>query len=165
MLFGAAAGIAACGPPPASEDPASASRAEQPGSTQQAIQATSEQAPAKGATEGKRAALTGPPPLVPRVSIEGEKGERMEAAQAAFEPARERMKECVPGKKGVLQVRIRTGPTRTSMDVEPSSSLGGSTSRCVLETLSTIDVDEALNRGSPSDRPQSGYSSMMRIEW
>jgi hypothetical protein len=51
------------------------------------------------------------------------------------------------------------------MEVDPTSSVGGATSQCVLQTLSTIDVDDALNQGSPSDRPQRGGVSVVRVEW
>jgi hypothetical protein len=101
----------------------------------------------------------------PRLSVQGEQGEPLTSAQSAFEAARAQLGECSPNQRGVLQVRIRTGPTRTAMEVDPTSSVGGATSQCVLQTLSTIDVDDALNQGSPSDRPQRGGVSVVRVEW
>lgn len=158
--------LAACGPAPQGEGAESPARAESAITTREGPPPSGGE-PRASEAGGPATARTpsGPAPLVPRIRVEGEKGERLEGAQAALEPARERLKECVPDKRGVLQLRIQTGPSRTSMNVDPSSSLGGATSRCVLETLSTMDVDEALRQGSPSDRPSRGFNSIVQVEW
>jgi hypothetical protein len=157
-LFGllAAAMIAGCQPLPPAEGPADPAHAKSPGDAALSQPAPAPQPKEQAAPEAK---------LGPRLIVEGEQGQPLASAQSAFEPARSQLAECSPNKRGVLNVRIRTGPTRTSMEVDPTSSVGGATSQCVLETLSTIDVDEALNQASPSDRPSRGGVSVVRLEW
>jgi hypothetical protein len=156
LLGGAALAASGCKPLPPTEGPADPAHAKEPGDAVQGQPASSparSQAPEAAAKVG------------PRLSVQGEQGEPLTSAQSAFEAARAQLGECSPNQRGVLQVRIRTGPTRTAMEVDPTSSVGGATSQCVLQTLSTIDVDDALNQGSPSDRPQRGGVSVVRVEW
>lgn len=148
--------LAACQPLPPAEGPADPAHAKRSGEA-----ALKQPEPPKPSVEPAPAEAKPGPRLV----VEGEQGQPLASAQSAFESARAQLAECAPGTRGVLHLRIRTGPTRTSMEVDPSSSVGGATSQCALETLSTIDVDEALNQGSPSDRPQRGNVSVIRVEW
>lgn len=156
FLLGVMAALTACKPLPPAEGPADPAFAKRSG------EAAVKQPEAEQPAEPARAEEA---KLGPRLVVEGEQGQPLTKAQSAFEAARARLAECSPGSRGILNVRIQTGPTRTSMQVDPSSSVGGATSQCVLETLSTIDVDEALNQGSPSDRPQRGNVSVIRVEW
>lgn len=155
----ALASLAACQPLPPAEGPADPSRAKQPGDAAlvQPEAAPKQAAPAEAPDDTAK--------LGPRLRVEGEQGQPHASAQGAFESARKQLSECTPNQRGVLNVRIRTGPTRTSMEVDPQSSVSRAASQCVLEVLSTIDVDEALNQGSPSDRPQRGGVSVVRLEW
>jgi hypothetical protein len=148
--------LAACKPLPTAEGPADPTHAKQPSDAALQQPATPPQQAAQPAPEAK---------VGPRLMVEGEQGQPLTSAQSAMETARSQLAECTPNSGGILHVRIRTGPTRTSMEVDPKSSVSGATSQCVLQALSTIDVDEALNQGSPSDRPQRGGVSVVRLEW
>ena len=105
-----------------------------------------------------------PDPRTPTVEVEDPSGKPRQGPEAALLPMRQQMRECTSGKNGVVRVRIKTDKNRTSMDIEPGSSLDGATHRCVLESLSTVDVDDVLGRVNPSDRP-SGFTSVLRVEW
>lgn len=110
-------------------------------------------------------ASKGPEPLVPRISVQDEKGQQLDAAQKVFSPVGQMMRECTPNQHGVITIRITSDPRHTEMGVDPSSSVNGVAGRCVLEHLSTIDVDEALRTQSPVDRPAKGFTSFVRLEW
>ncbi len=159
LLGSAALAVSGCKPLPPAEGPADPAHAKEPGDVVQSQPASSPQQATRPQAQ-EEAAKVGP-----RLSVQGEQGEPLTSAQSAFEAARAQLAECSPNRRGMLQVRIRTGPTRTAMEVDPTSSVGGATSQCVLQTLSTIDVDDALNQGSPSDRPQRGGVSVVRVEW
>jgi len=158
-----AASFSACTPPggpPRRPEPSVESEA-QPGPSS----ASSKASPDSSAMAGVGPRALAPNPLVPTVDVEDASGKPQKGPAAALAPLRERMKECTAGRAGVVRVRIKTDKNRTSMDIEPGSSLDGSTHRCVMETLSTIDVDDVLSRGSPSERPPAGFTSIMRVEW
>jgi hypothetical protein len=104
-------------------------------------------------------------PRLPTVEVEDASGKPKKGPDEALAPVRQQMKECVGGKTGVVRVRITSAKNRTSMDIEPGSPLSDASHRCVLETLSTIDVDGVLSQGSPSDRPPAGFTSVLRVEW
>lgn len=128
--------------------------------------ASSTEAPATpetGAGLGPRAIPSDP--RLPTVEVEDASGKPRKGPDIGLAPVREQMKECVGGKTGVVRVRIKSEKNRTSMDIEPGSSLTDTAHRCVLETLSTVDVDDVLSRGSPSNRPSSGFTSVLRVEW
>ncbi len=110
-------------------------------------------------------ASKGPEPLVPRISVQDEKGRQIDDAQKAFSPLGQAMRECTPNQHGAITIRIISDPRHTEMGVDPRSAIGGAAGRCVLENLSTIDVDEALRTQSPVDRPSKGFTSYVRIEW
>lgn len=104
-------------------------------------------------------------PRLPTVDVEDASGKPRKGPEAALSPVRKQMKECVGGKTGVVRVRVTSSKNRTSMAIEPGSGMTDASNRCVLETLSTIDVDDVLSQGSPSDRPPSGFTSVLRVEW
>jgi hypothetical protein len=159
--------LAACTPPggpPRAPEPSGEGSAQEPptASAQQGL--SSAGSPAASSPKNAGASqTTAPGALLPVVGIEDPAGELSKAPDAAFAPLRDRMRECAAGRSGVVRVRIKNEKNRTSMDIEPGSSVDGS-NRCVLEALSTVDVDDALSRSSPSNRA-SGFTSVVRIEW
>lgn len=157
-FFAAASGACTLGGgPPRRPEP------EPLGQTQPAPRSSAEQASSANAGVGPRAIP--PDPRTPTVEIEDTSGKPKKGPEDALAPLRAQMKECSGGKAGIVRVRVSSAKNRTQMDIEPGSALGGTAHRCVLETLSTIDVDEMLMSGSPSDRPSTGFTSVLRVEW
>lgn len=118
--------------------------------------------PAAGSAEGPSARrATG---LGPRVEVDDVAGADPLSATAAILPAAGSMKECRAGSGGAIRIRIKSDKGATKMHIEDSSSLDGAARRCVLEALSTVDIDDVASHGSPSDRP-SGFSSLVTVAW
>jgi hypothetical protein len=161
--------LAACTPPggpPRAPEPSGEGAVQDPqtASAQQGLSSAGSPGASSPANAGGGAdPATAPGALLPVVGLEDPAGELSKAPDAAFAPLRDRMRECAAGRSGVVRVRIKNEKNRTSMDIEPGSSVDGS-NRCVLEALSTVDVDDALSRSSPSNRA-SGFTSVVRIEW
>ena len=61
-----------------------------------------------------------------------------------------------------LRMMSRPGSVRYSIDAD--TMLDGHARRCVLETLSTVEIQGISGDASPSARP-SGFSALFRIEW
>lgn len=160
--------LAACtppgGPPPPPEFPPGAGAGQEPtASAQQGLSSAGSTASSPASAGGEAGQTTAPGALLPVVGLEDPAGDLSKAPDEAFAPLRTRMKECAAGRSGVVRVRIKNDKNRTSMDIEPGSSVDGS-NQCVLEALSTIDVDDALSRSTPSNRA-SGFTPVIRIEW
>ena len=103
-----------------------------------------------------------PPVTLVFSSIEGAQGER---ARATFAPVARPLQECRMGTGGgLVRVQIQSGEGRTRYSVLPGSTIDGPRSRCVLETLSTVNVDDMQSRSSPSNRP-SGFTGQLVIEF
>jgi hypothetical protein len=118
--------------------------------------------PAAGSAEGASARRnTG---LGPRVEVDDVDGVDLSAASAAILPAAGSMKECRAGSGGAMRIRIKSDKGATSMHVEHSTSMDGAARRCVLEALSTVDIDDVASHGSPSSKP-SGFSSLVTVAW
>jgi hypothetical protein len=92
--------------------------------------------------------------------IEGAEAAR---TRAVFAPIEARVSECRPG-KGVVHVRLVSKRGQTSYSVEPKTSLVGYERRCVLETLSTVELEGISGDASPSARPP-GFTALFSIEW
>jgi hypothetical protein len=103
----------------------------------------------------------------PEVVFEGLSGAEAARARAAFAPARERLGECRPGTNGVLRLRlVKRGP-HAEYVLEATTALDPRQRTCVLETLSTVDLDGAALSGVTFDgaaRPP-GVTTHLRIEW
>ena len=123
----------------------------------------------RAATDAPRSAVAqGPVPgngPIPSVLVEDVRGSNIDYAREVFAPTQKNIKkECLAGTTGAIRVRIKADNDTTKMLVEPGSSLDGASRKCVLEALSTVDIDEILSRTSPSDRA-SGFSSVIKVEW
>ena len=100
----------------------------------------------------------------PSIRVETAEGVTADEARTALDPFRTRVLECMPNQSGAIRVRIvRTGDG-IRMTIQPGTSLNPLTQRCILETLSTLNYDEAWSRSSPADRP-AGFSTLLRIEF
>lgn len=83
--------------------------------------------------------------------------------RAVFAPVERRIADCQKG-GGVVRLRVvsRDGAARYSIDAD--TTLDGRARRCVLETLSTIEIEGMSGDANPSARP-TGFSAILRIEW
>lgn len=131
--------------------------AEEPPATPTAVRGT----PRPAAT----AATT---PLIPRslglrLVFDRVDGAEAARAHAAFAPLTTRLAECHPG-GGVIRLRLVTSRAGSRFTVEPESTLDGRAQRCVLETLSVIEMEGFSGDASAAARP-TGFSALLRIEW
>ncbi|MFT3764648.1 MAG: hypothetical protein QM820_03885 [Minicystis sp.] len=106
-----------------------------------------------------------PAPRRAPVNLVFEQVEGAEAARtrAVFAPAPARVAAC-GASKGVVQLRLVSRDGKAHYSVEPSTTLDGQARRCVLETLSTIDLEGLSGDANPAARP-SGFSVLFRLEW
>ena len=103
----------------------------------------------------------------PSLVVEKVEGAEPAPLHAAFASVIPRVRKCFPGVglDGMLQLKldVREGRVHYAVmsDPNPAESL---MRRCVLETLSTVDVDGIWSQGSPSERPP-GFTAHLRIQW
>jgi len=63
-----------------------------------------------------------------------------------------------------VQVSVERHEGETRIAIRPGRSLRVEQRRCVLEALSTVDIDDLQSRASPSERA-SGFAVTLRVEW
>jgi hypothetical protein len=102
-----------------------------------------------------------PDPVLFFETIEGAEATR---THAAFAPVTKALNQCRPGTGGVIRLKLVAGADKSHYDVHPSTSLDPTARRCVLETLSTVDIDGIWSNGSPSEKPP-GFTTQFRVEW
>lgn len=100
----------------------------------------------------------------PAVTVEEIQGVEPAEARAALEPFRARVAECMPNQSGAVRVRIYRAGDAIRISVQPGTSLNPFQQRCVLETLSTLNYDEAWTRSSVGDKPV-GFSTLLRVDF
>jgi hypothetical protein len=99
-----------------------------------------------------------------RFEVAGIEGAEAAQTHAAFASVKDRLAACRRG-GGVIRLRLVAGPGRALYSVEPDTTLDPRARRCVMETLSTVEVD-GLGAGDPNRTGQpSGFSALFRIEW
>jgi hypothetical protein len=87
------------------------------------------------------------------------------ASSAAFQTARGHLEQCHPGSSGKVNVRVTREGGSTHLHIEPGASLDPSEGHCVLEALSTVELEETgSNVGGPAVKP-SGFTSLITISW
>ena len=105
-------------------------------------------ATATGADQGTSAALQPP------------------ADAALIEPVRTRVEHCRATGGGKLLVRVqKTAAGKLAFDVAPGSSLDPTEKRCVLEALSSLDIDESSTAWAGLHVRPTGFTSLLTIEW
>ncbi len=83
----------------------------------------------------------------------------------AYQAAREPLQSCQQSGGGKVNVRITRQEGRFHLSVEPGASLDPSARHCVLEALSTVELeDTAGNVGGPAIKP-SGFTSLITVSW
>jgi hypothetical protein len=100
----------------------------------------------------------------PGLVVEKVEGAEAARARAAFAPVVARLGACRPGSGGVIRLTLTHEAGRSAYHVEPVTALDPPSRRCVLEALSTVDVDGISGDGSPSARPP-GFTALFRVEW
>lgn len=105
----------------------------------------------------------------PSVVFEDLSGAEAARAHAAFAPLRDRLAECRPGTGGVVRLRVVKRGPRAEYAFDATTTLDPRRRTCVLEALSTVDLDGPALEGSaftasPSARPP-GFTGHVRIEW
>jgi hypothetical protein len=110
----------------------------------------------------------GPAPLLPNRVTAGLFFDQIEGAEpartrAVFAPMTGKVPECHPG-GGVIRLRLVAARDSSRYAVEPDTTLDGHARRCILETLSTVEIEGISGDASPSARPP-GMSALFRIEW
>jgi hypothetical protein len=171
----ALAGSAACAAAPsrpAAEPPPTAALRAPAGAPAQRIDAASPPRSAPIAIEPTRSdgaldAAPRPPPrtelrgAAPAYVIGGIKGRSSDALGRMLEPTQERVAACVPGTSGVIRVQVDSDRGRTVITIEPGIDLDPAARRCILEALSTMDVDD-----DPSKRlGPGGFTTHVLISW
>jgi hypothetical protein len=113
--------------------------------------------PAASAVGPRRAPVT--------LVIDRVEGAEAARTRAAFAPVVERrIAECQPTGNGVIRLRLVSRAGSSRFTVEPETTLDPRARVCVLETLSTVEIEGISGDASPSSRP-SGFSALFRIEW
>ncbi len=100
----------------------------------------------------------------PVLVFEEASGAQAARAGAVFAPARRALGECHAGTGAVVRLRLASEGGRARYTIEPATTLDAAQRRCVLEALSTVDVEGISGDASPSARP-SGFSALIRLEW
>jgi hypothetical protein len=87
------------------------------------------------------------------------------SSNAAYQAARPNLEHCHPGTAGKLEVRLTKQDRSTQLRIQPGASLDPTEGHCVLEALSTVDLDETAGKvGGPAVKP-SGFTSHITISW
>lgn len=141
-------------PPPAPPASSSALAASAPAATTsaQVVQVTAADQP-QATPEVMRA----PVYVIARI-----KGRSTDELGRMFEPTQERVQQCVAGPTGVVRVRIESKGDTTLLTVEPDPKLTDPQRRCILEALSTMELEngDASKRLGPE-----GWTSHVVISW
>jgi hypothetical protein len=64
----------------------------------------------------------------------------------------------------VIRLTLTAANGKAAYAVEPATTLAPRARRCVLEALSTVDIEGISGDASPSARP-SGFTAQLRLEW
>jgi hypothetical protein len=108
-----------------------------------------------------------PPANQPTPRAEVTSSEGVDATKAAreFGAAAQRLRACPNDGKLPVRVRINRVDGRTEIHFADSvPPLSPESRRCVLDAMSTVDVDDVASRGSPSNRA-SGFTANILLSW
>jgi len=100
----------------------------------------------------------------PVLTLETPEGPEAENARVVLAPVPTRVRECRAGPGQFLRLRLVAGSGKAHYSMDPTTSLDPQLRRCVLEALSTVDIDAISGDASPSARP-SGFTAQFRLEW
>ncbi|WP_394821368.1 hypothetical protein [Pendulispora albinea] len=125
-----------------------------------------------GACAGEKA--TAPPPTAPsearnaelvRPGNETPEANLPPSLRVTLSRAREQAQECLPEGSGKVNVLVTRREGSLVLTFAPDASLDPRTRHCILETLSTYNLEEVGgNTGGTSYKP-SGYTSIIQVSW
>jgi hypothetical protein len=117
---------------------------------------------------GNVATLAGPPAPAPRcrLTVSDSVGCTTGDVETLIAPARPRLERCRNTAGGKIRVRVHSiGGGKLAFDVEPDSSLDPTEKRCVLDSLSTLGIDESSTAWTGLNVRPTGFTSLLTIEW
>jgi hypothetical protein len=120
--------------------------------------------PARAELAPPRPGPTASTPPAPVLVLEEVDGAQPARTSAVLAPAQKALGECHAGTGAVVRLRLASEGGRAHYAIEPATTLSSAERRCVLEALSTVDVDGISGDASPSARP-SGFTALIRLEW
>jgi hypothetical protein len=100
----------------------------------------------------------------PRLVVEHVEAADKRQVQRVFSAAAAHIKECSPHNATILHVRLQGDDAAVRITLEPGLGVNAELRRCVLEALSTVDVDDLASRATLSNRA-SGFTALLRVEW
>lgn len=89
------------------------------------------------------------------------KGRSTDQLGRMFAPTQERVAQCVPGTSGVVRITVESRGSYTLFTIDPNVALDVDQRRCILEALSTLNLDDDPTKrlGPP------GFTSQVMISW
>jgi hypothetical protein len=100
-----------------------------------------------------------------RLEVKNAAGDLDSRSNTAYQAAQPHVARCHPGTAGKVEVRLTKEDRATHLHIEPGTSLNPAEGHCVLEALSTVDLEETGgNVGGPAVKP-SGFTSLITISW
>jgi hypothetical protein len=114
------------------------------------------------------ATLAGPPPPAPRcrLTVTDTEGCKPGDMETLVEHVRPQLERCRTTGGGKVRVRVRrVAGGKLAFDTEPGSSLDPTEQHCVLDALSTLDVDESSTAWTGLNVRPTGFTSLLTIEW
>jgi hypothetical protein len=102
----------------------------------------------------------------PRAEVTSVEGMDSATAKREFSAAANRLRECPNVEKVPIRIQVKRQDGRTAIGFvdEAPAKLTGDGRRCVLDAMSTINVDDIANDASPSNRP-SGFTANVLLSW
>lgn len=78
-----------------------------------------------------------------------------------FAPTQERVGQCVPGTSGSIRITVESKGSYTLFTIDPNVALDVEQRRCILEALSTLNLDDDPTKrlGPPN------FASQVMISW
>ena len=104
-------------------------------------------------------------PSSPAVEVRHARGLDASRVRALVAPSLASLHQCAPGSGGKINVEITVTEGAIHAAVEPSPSLNPLLRECVLQALSTIDVDQSGGDIPGVSVPPSGFTSLLAIWW
>ena len=102
----------------------------------------------------------------PRAEVTSGQGFDTAKAQREFSAAAKRLRACPNVERVPVRIQVRTTDGRTDIGFVDGAQLHltGDGRRCVLDAMSTIDVEDIASGGSPSNRPL-GFTANVLLSW
>jgi len=111
------------------------------------------------------ARLVGDPPEGIRIRTKTTDGTEPKQLGPSLQIVRERLRPCLPGSEGKVNVVLTRRDDVVHLSFAPDASLDPRTRDCVLETLSTVDLEDVGNNVGGTSIPPTGYTSVIQVSW